>query len=193
MRTDDSLRATQPVVADASLPLMTTPCCGRRLFYNIKLCRLGRLNNGSTKMLPHQPSHLKLHRSFRGDLDTLEGFWILGYSRRSGPGFKDAKISEFQTIILTQLFRYLIKECLHDTLNGHSLGLSTFRNPIDQFFLCNGRHRIPHFRKEKLGTWIQSTAIKTLQLTIQQRLLSGKHFFKKNYANQRKLSMGHQK
>jgi hypothetical protein len=29
-------------------------------------------------------------------------------------------------------------------------------NPVDQFFLRNCCHRLPHFRKERLGNWILS-------------------------------------
>jgi hypothetical protein len=40
--------------------------------------------------------------------------------------------------------------------------LCTLRNPVDQFFLSNCCHRLPHFRKEQLGNWILVTLKKLL-------------------------------
>jgi hypothetical protein len=104
--------------------------------------------------LPHQPTHLKLNRSFLRNLDTLESFRILCNSRGPCPGFKDAKIAEFQTVVITQLSCDFIKECLDDAFDCHSFCLSPFCNSVDKFLLCNCRHRLPRFRKEQLGNRI---------------------------------------
>jgi len=107
-------------------------------------------------MFPHKPAHLELDRALGSHLNARKRFGILRHSRGSGPGLKDTKVSELQTVIVTQLPRHLIEECLDNALDRHSFGLCLLCNPVDQFFLRNCCHRLPHFRKERLGNWILS-------------------------------------
>src|SRR3989304_6008580 len=94
-------------------------------------------------MLPHQPTHFKFNRSLCRDFNAFKSFWVLCNSCGSCSGLKDTKISELQTIILTQLICYLIKKCLNYTFDQNSFCLCSFCNPVDKFFLCNCRHRPP--------------------------------------------------
>jgi hypothetical protein len=65
------------------------------------LFRFGRLRGGGAEAFPHQPAYLELDRPFRGYFNSLKSLRILSSASGSRFGFKDTKISEFQTVILT--------------------------------------------------------------------------------------------
>ena len=105
-------------------------------------------------MFPHEPTHFELDGALGRHVNARQRLGVLRDACGSGPGFKNAKVSEFQTVILAQLSGYLIEERLNNALHCHSLGLRLLSNPIDQFFLGNRCHRLPHLGKEHLGIWI---------------------------------------
>jgi hypothetical protein len=49
---------------------------------------------------------------------------------------------------MAQFFYNFIEKGLNDALDRNALGLGAFRNPVNQFFLRDCRHRIPHMKEK---------------------------------------------
>ena len=64
-------------------------------------------------------------------------------------GLEDAKITEFQAVVLAQFCRYLVEKGLNYALDQNSFCLRTLCNLVNKFFLRNCCHSLPHSKKEQ--------------------------------------------
>jgi len=81
-------------------------------------------------------------RSLGWNVHRFQCLGVLCHTGAALPDFKNAKITKLQSVVFAQLNEDAVQEGLNNILDRNSFDFSGFRDLINQFFLCDCRHKM---------------------------------------------------